>query len=431
MINYLEMSPELLKGLKWLENFIEEKNEDNIISFIDIYYVLNKINHPLINQFYDIVKDIDPLIYDDFFDDVHDLYYCSKLGLENTSFFKAAYEEFIKDGQTVKGHIHSNTYDHTGPMRVLTLVEPNSNATQMAIDYFIDNFDRFSIPYQVDSIALGVITLFEHDYYTYKDFINKLALILKEIISDSGFIEILKKPKIKTTAFVVQALTCVYGSEDPVVSKSIEWLRSVQQEDGSWGNYRETIQVILALISVGDGPKISFEELRRKEMILKQEIDSMKPQLIATVPFDGNFSIKDKIKEMIYSKTNKLWISSRFITEFWTDIITLKKEKPSLDIRILTIPYSEARSKYQGDGKKFVDIAFEVLQRTLESNMKTSTYLHARFIITDSLLLVSSADLSTEQLEKEFNLGILIKDPDAIKQATEIFEKIWLNTTKA
>ncbi len=42
-------------------------------------------------------------------------------------------------------------------------------------------------------------------------------------------------------------------------------------------------------------------------------------------------------------------------------------------------------------------------------------------------ILISSADLTEEQMEKEFNLGIWSRDPEAVKKSVEIFEDIWNN----
>ncbi len=97
---------------------------------------------------------------------------------------------------------------------------------------------------------------------------------------------------------------------------------------------------------------------------------------------------------MISNTNNRLWICSRFITECWTDIITLKKKRPEIDVRIITIPKKEANQKYIGDGKKFVEPAFDALQRLLGKGVKTTSLLHARCIITDDAVLISSADLT-------------------------------------
>ena len=138
--------------------------------------------------------------------------------------------------------------------------------------------------------------------------------------------------------------------------------------------------------------------------------------------------IKDKLKDMLNNASSRVLICSRFITEFWADIVKLKNDKPKIDIRILTVPKSEGK-QYKGDGKKFIEPAFDGLQRTLKGNFRTNALLHSRLYIIDDEVLVSSADITPEQLEKEYNAGVWTKDGDTLKKAIEFFEKIWEDST--
>ena len=70
---------------------------------------------------------------------------------------------------------------------------------------------------------------------------------------------------------------------------------------------------------------------------------------------------------------------------------------------------------------------FDILQRSLEGCFKTTPLLHARFIITDNAILISSVDLTSEQLRSEFNMGFYIRDPKTVEEGAKIFMDFWNN----
>lgn len=441
--NLSGISEEVAKGINFLRNQLSkaiEKFKQNgdlsdLIGFVDSVYVLNKINDPndpLVSTYLELLSDVGIDQYNfDVISIISDeplcLYYLQRMGLSNVPGFIEVYKSMIKDSQMLTGYIlSSSSFEHVAPMRVLVAVEPESDATKRAVTYFTDNVDRFS----PGEIALGILALFELNYFQYSIFISEQIANLKAK-SDQGYISsrYSEEPSVWDTALVIQAIASVCGFSDASVMKAAEWLKTCQNSDGGWGSTWVTSQALLALISAGEGRKVPYEELEKRLLLHEQQIKHIQPRFVATFPFQGDFSIKETIREMIYSETKKIWISSRFITEFWTDIVTMKRDKPDLDIRVVTIPLKEAKSKITGEGKKYVDIAYETLQRTLGSNMKATEYLHARFIVTDNALLVSSADLSTEQLEKEINAGLWTRDKQSIFKAAELYEKIWKSIT--
>jgi hypothetical protein len=46
-------------------------------------------------------------------------------------------------------------------------------------------------------------------------------------------------------------------------------------------------------------------------------------------------------------------------------------------------------------------------------------------IVDDKEALISSADLTRDQLIDEFNAGIWVRDKETVKRATEFFDNIW------
>ncbi|MBU7018639.1 MAG: hypothetical protein HXS44_14105, partial [Theionarchaea archaeon] len=308
-------------------------------------------------------------------------------------------------------------------MRALVLIEPNSAYTKRAIQFFVQNYEDFK---GIKDISTGMLALIEYDFHKYSDIIKKLGNNLRKRISEKEYTKSVLTHPWTFTFLSLQALTYVFGNNDKSVRKHVKWLKENQDPDGSWKNHAYlTANAILGLIVIGEGPKISREICEQKESLFLQEIEMKKSTIVSTIPFSGKIEIKEKIKEMISDTTNRIWICSRFITEFWTDIINLKRDNARIDIRVITIPKKEANKNYRGDGKKFIEPAFDSLQKTLKGNFKEAPVLHARCIITDDAVLISSADLTVEQLEKEFNLGIYTRDPEIVRKSVMLFEELW------
>jgi len=159
-------------------------------------------------------------------------------------------------------------------------------------------------------------------------------------------------------------------------------------------------------------------------MLTRQKLELSKPKFVQTYPSLGVTEIKEKLHKMLNNASERIWICSRFITEFWTDIMNLKREKPNLDVKIITLPKAGAHNKYKGAGKKFVEPAFDALQRLLGKDFITEPLLYARLYIVDNEVLVSSADITSEQLEKEYNAGIWTRDEGTVEDAIKFFENI-------
>ena len=432
-------SSEVRKGVKWLESYLtniiskyKENNENiDLIRYAECFYCLYLIDSPLSSEFIEASNNEKfwSSGEDYLWDDSHTLYYLAKLGLDKNKYFRVAIQKYIKDEQTVRGYIQSNMVPHTGPMRALVSSEPESESTKLAVKFFIQNYADFEN--DPKELSIGILALCEYDFYKYFDIIKGLGEILKKEFSEEGHIKTDNILMIPYTGLALQTLSRVFGNNEVILKKGIDWLKGNQNQDGSWGEkkYKDehTSAALLCLISAGEGLKISKEEWKQKESLYIQKLNLAKSTIVVTSPFNGEFEIKRKIKDMIDGAHTRLWICSRFITEYWTDLISLKKNKPEVDIKIITIPKKEAKERYIGNGKKFVEPAFDALQRLLGNNLKATSLLHARCIITDDIVLISSADLTEEQMEKEFNLGICSKDPEAVKKSVEIFEDLWNN----
>jgi len=442
-------SKEVQVAIKWLEEHVRfDKSKWEISRRSKAkylcrdaleFYVLSKVNSPLVKEFFEASK-IDAFWLDEDeegaegFDDLllesSDLLWClSKMGLNSNDYFEEALESSIKERQTVKGKISSFEFPHTGPMRVLIAVEPDSKITNMAVRYFLDNLEEFKgfYPHDLATLAIGVLALSELDYLKFKETMEDLSNYLKSKQEGEGYWGEIRQLEdgtsylpIRETSIIIEALSRVFGQNDEYVIKAVEWIKKNKKD---WGYF--TIYACPALISVGEGPKVSLEEIEWNERLTRQKLEFTKPKFVQTSPNLGVTEIKEKIHEMLNNANERIWICSRFITEFWADIIKLKHEKPNLDVKIITLPKDEAYNKYKGEGRKFVHPAFDTLQRLLRKDFKPEPLLHARLYIVDNEVLVSSADITSEQLEKEFNAGIWTRDKETVEDAIKFFENIW------
>jgi phosphatidylserine/phosphatidylglycerophosphate/cardiolipin synthase-like enzyme len=67
----------------------------------------------------------------------------------------------------------------------------------------------------------------------------------------------------------------------------------------------------------------------------------------------------------------------------------------------------------------------ELIRRT-QDEVRGDNLVHSRMLISDDReLLISSADLTRDQLYDEFNAGIYTRDPEVISQAIEFFDEMW------
>jgi len=434
-------SKELQKGAEWLNiklsdliNKYENKELkcDSIYYYDDLYYyiegffVLYKLGYPIANKYLQIINEKDDFDSGFIFDHVHSLFYLIKMGVNVTDNFKAIILRFIKNEQTVRGHIQSNYIDHTGPMSVLILTEPDSESTKMSIKYFINNYkDNYEIfENNIDEVSVGILALYEYNALVHSEIIDCLIIkLINFVFKDGKIVNI----RFNATCLALQAFSRCLDFQHELIKVAIEWLKNTQDSDGCWHqDIRDTSIALLSLIYLGEGPKVSMEELEKKELFYKQKLNNICSDIVITDPFGGNVDIYLKIREMLDSTSGRLFICSRFITEFHSEILNIKKNNPEIDLRIISIDSPQAQN-YKGDGKKFVKPIFDILQRGLVECFKTTSILHARCIITDNAILISSADLTSEQLRTEFNMGLYTRNPETVEDGARIFKDLWDN----
>ena len=128
------------------------------------------------------------------------------------------------------------------------------------------------------------------------------------------------------------------------------------------------------------------------------------------------------------SAETEIKILSLYIDMMYDDIINLAENNPDLSIKIITRP---SKDNNKGMRVKIGKNALDLLKIATRGDLKTNEILHARMIIADDKeALISSADLTRDQLMDEFNSGIWVRDRETVKRATEFFDNIWEESEK-
>ena len=405
------------------------------------FYVLSKVNSPLLKEFLDAAKReafwLDkegPEGFDEaLFYDPYLLWYLSKMDLRSNEYFKEALEAFIKKPQTREGKIPTGDYPpHTLNLRVLTSVEPDSEATDLAVRYFLDNLDEFKSNHSsclhsqyLKALAIGTLALCELDYLKYKEIIDDLGEFLKSEHKKEGYWGEIHQWKDRTlypiegTALPIEALSRVFGPNDDCVIKAVEWIKRNRDGDRSWGGF--TADACLALISAGEGPKASLEDVEWEDMLRKQELKYIKPYFVHTSPkYFEEYHVEDVqqiIRRMFHSAKSEIRILSPYIEILHDELIKLITEKPELTFKMITRPKDD-----KGVNRKVID----QLNKYTKGNCKANWKIHSRMIIIDkNEVLISSSDLDRNGLIDQYNAGLWTRDKEAVEDAIKFFENIW------
>jgi len=433
-MDLITCSDAVLKGIGWLEPFAKGRNARQLS--LETIYVLKKLGSNLAQDFVHEISSSDfwdeDTVSELITDDSHKLWFLKELGLKDNPNFLAALDELLKK-QTIEGCIDSNELSHSGPLRVLVATKPNMESLARALNYWLRNWKAYSNDYWSDTLAVGVLALTELDYERYKDNIREQIDSLKNVQHQDGTWGHLGKSEkpscfnIEPTVYALWAISRVDGIEDPVAQNGLRWLKNEQQENGSWGDhYFYTSLALIGLLAMGEGPKIPSELVDNKILRLQQDIERYSPLFCNTSPlYEEGLHVKslhDKISIMLHKARNEIRIASPFIDIFYEEIINLKRENQNLCIKIITRPKREAEGTRERIAKNVIDL----LNIASEGNVVQSELVHARMVIIDDQeVIVSSADLTRDQLFDEFNAGIWTSEKRTVKQAIDFFENLF------
>lgn len=349
----------------------------------------------------------------------------------NRSSLNKLIKEMEKE-QSIHGRILTNDMRHTGPLLCLVLFKPDATSTENALQYFLPQIDDmgFNPEYPRSRLAGGALALCYKDYDLYKSELKKIGERMNDCWTETA-IDALRQDKsirIAAAGMNLMALSKLPGDYQKIINQISSSLKESQHEDGYWSrenNVLDTSLAALGLVAVGEGPKITANSVEWQQELAKQRRKRSKPEFISTFPARASAShtaeIYEKAKTLITSADNKLRISSQYIDMLYEEIIDAIHENPELEVKILTRGRDVA-----GNRKRIKKGVLDELIEITEGNVCGNRRLHARMVIADQrAMIVSSADLTRDQLHDEFNGGIYTKDAEAVSEAINFFDEIW------
>jgi phosphatidylserine/phosphatidylglycerophosphate/cardiolipin synthase-like enzyme len=322
---------------------------------------------------------------------------------------------------------------------------PNSKPAISALNYWIENWEEYSE--RAGSLAVGVLALTEFDYEYFSKYIKEMTVGLEQLQEEEGSWKkygFSTAGDIEITSLAIAAISRTNGTTDSKCQKALEWIKRQKMElderqktDDDWifQTYTYPIDaawILLALSTMGQGLMVSKDLVEYQIMQMNQTHLKAKPIFVQTSPiYHSSLHVKeinDKIVNMIQKAKNELRISSPFIDMYYEDIINKIQENPNPMVRLITRPKGEIK----GLREKIANNVIDMLNTVTRGNVIQSRTVHSRMVIVDdNELLVSSADLTRDQLFDEFNAGIWTTDKEAIKRAVDFFDNIFQLETQS
>jgi len=334
----------------------------------------------------------------------------------------------LKSEQSVNGDF-ALSHGFAGlPLWLLANADPECQAVQRTIEYIRNNpYDGVEYSSSRSDAAAAIIGLSELGHHEYKKTIERIANTLSSGI-EKHWNKITPLPEFNTWT---QAMALNRVDDQLDIKKIENNLLENQGKDGSWDkSIRNTSDAILSLIPFGHGPKIPKYEAKLKIEKEKQKRQREIPKLVRTVPIDPTASyhaeIQKEAEELIKSASDQLRINSLYIDMLYETIIDKKVANPDLDIRIIT------RGRDLSGNRKRIkkDVLNDLIEAT-NGSVKSNRRVHSRMIISDQdTVLISSADLTRDQLRDEFNAGILTHEDTTIDKSIQYFDNIWQRSEK-
>lgn len=409
-----------------------EEFEGNNVFSAQIFRVLAYYDHPAVEKFLNEWSDeheqewVVPLENPEDIIHLLETYRLWETDVDRDKFHN--YIRILESNQTVDGNFILSDAE-TAPIWIFAKLKPDSPIIKNAISHFISDQENWSFEYHMHyrNLALGALGLCEYDYHAYKNEIEMLSEKMVEILADGGESaeKVLSIDHYGSTWPIFEMLAKApqdFGSEMEALFDDSELQNDICSSD-----MRPKILAdeVLCLIAKGEGPKRSIfgtnwqmeKEVQRQEYI--------RPKFVQTVPISPSAEyaaeIQKSAQNLIESADDMLRVDSLYIDMLFDQIIDRIVTNPELEVRILTRG-RDVRGSRQGIKKDVLNDLIEVT----DGNVKEHHRLHSRVLISDEQkVLVSSADLTRDQLRDEFNAGVLTQAPNTVESAIEYFDEIW------
>ncbi|MFC6728720.1 phospholipase D-like domain-containing protein [Natronoarchaeum mannanilyticum] len=337
----------------------------------------------------------------------------------------------IESAQTKHGGLTIADTD-IGPLWILVQQEDvDDNVIREGIEFFLSEVVPDKDRLRTRRLALGILVLSKYDYFRYSDEINKLSEELyeraKQELGEPGEGPIWRFRGTKPW-LILLALNRSEVSYEDFMQDLVDDIIQGQNEDGSFFDQDSLMfnaTVGLTLIAAGQGPKIPKQDLAWERDLHRQEIEAKRPDFVRTVPIDPSASyaaeIQDSAEGIISEVSDILRVNSLYIDMLFDDIIDQIKTTPELEVRVLT-----RGRNVKGNRKRIKKDVLNDLIEATEGGVREHHRVHSRLVIGDQdEVVVSSADLTRDQLRDQFNAGFYTRDPDSVQEAIDYFDQVW------
>lgn len=449
-------SPIIQETLSHLERFYQEKGIYNIYHSPSIY-ILDRFESQYVDEFFEQVQNtstdsISRLIleYPNYLTYFYKMFDSTDQNRRNSAEIVQKVFEIQKNKQQNSGRIMN---EHQNQLRSLVNISPKSEATKKALRYYEDEIREDDIKgSSMYANLYGSIALMELNYDDYKGLAKRTIETCKKHMLDAveydGDDE-MNMPTFKNSVAILLASQknldveideeikdiCVRNLEGfcetfcKNVSGDENWdiiskRDMLYDEEVYYRRISPVAEAVHALTAAGLGYSISGFKSEWMETIADQRHNQSKPRFVSTLPAaqveERETTIHDTAKRMISNANDSLRIASLRIDMLHEEIIT-KSDLKDVEVKILS-----NKKGGKGDRRKMASAVMNELVRRTKGGVRVDHLTHSRLIISDNHeLLVTSADLTRDQLIDEFNGGIYTKDPDTIANAIEAFDKIW------
>ncbi len=336
--------------------------------------------------------------------------------------------------QTLNGRFGIDLVDTTKLFRAISLADGYESEFERARSYLFSN-DIYGSTSET-RLADVIIGLAEFDYLRYEQDIEKLGERLADVLEENEITDPFQ------AADSMLALQRIPQNEDALLKEISEaalrhseeypltWDISFGGEESDWdsissGDKRTRARLIHGHFAAGKGPKVSTTQVQWERKIREQRRQNDLPDFITTYPStriqSRQTEIRNAAHRIIESAESELRIATLRMDLLHDEIIDRLESTDDLEVRIIT---STGTSSYERS--KMKKAVMNELVKRLDGKVKEDPLMHARMVIgDDEEAIISSADLTRDQLVDEFNAGVYSQNNQFVSDAIEFFDEIW------
>lgn len=410
-------SSNVKNALLWLEQHLDGKDDWSCRDALTVYslFVIDP-NHKIVNQFKNASENPEFWDEDMFFDDAGLIYYLHQIGLSEHDDFNENVG-IVEIEQNMSGYLPAG---HASTLRGLVATNSYPETLELGLSYFLE-FWKTS-----DDLCEGMLALQELDFDEYFSVIEEMAKHIADSQDDSGAFNFSQSQysRFSNTCYGVIALSRMSGFSEQC-EKAGNFIRASQESNGSWENTGNTALAILALNAIGEGVKVPTASIQWNNLLNQQRYQKSLPVFLHTSPlFEKSIHIKqihDKTLEMLNNATQTIRISSLYIDMLYENIIDVIQEN-NVEVRIIVRP----RKDIQGVREKISKSVLDILSISTRGKVRTNPIIHARMLIVDDKeVLISTSDLTRDQLFDEYNAGVWTRNQSIVENAIKFFDNVW------